>query len=104
MVDVARYETPSVFVVHGSRGKIASALAIDVLVDDRPENCLDVALESKARAILVCAATKRRSIQRSTARIGSVASIRECLEILESLDRSEEEGLGLIDRLRRGWV
>ena len=37
------YETPSIFVVHGSRGKIASALALDVLVDDRPENCLDVA-------------------------------------------------------------
>ena len=96
------YETPSVFVVHGSRGKIASALAIDVLVDDRPENCLDVALESKARAILVWRGDEEKIP--SSARqlgIGSVASIRECLEILESLDRSEEEGLGLIDRLRR---
>ena len=57
------YETPSVFVVHGSRGKIASALALDILVDDRPENCLDVALESKARAIPSCngAGTKAKS-------------------------------------------
>ena len=47
------YETPWIFVVHGSRGKIASAMALDVLVDDRPENCLDVAIDSAARAILV---------------------------------------------------
>ena len=37
---------PSVFVVHGSRGKIAASLALDVIVDDRPENCLDVAVDS----------------------------------------------------------
>src|SRR5262245_26974222 len=47
------FSAPSVFVVHGSRGKIASALALDVLIDDRPENCLDVAIDSSARAILV---------------------------------------------------
>src|ERR1044071_2911252 len=47
------YLHPSVFVVHGSRGKIAASLALDVIVDDRPENCLDVAIDSSARAILV---------------------------------------------------
>jgi hypothetical protein len=47
------YPDPSVFVVHGSRGKIAAALHLDVLVDDRPENCLDVAVDSTARGILV---------------------------------------------------
>ena len=44
---------PSVFVVKGSRGKVAAALDLDAVVDDRPENCLDVATESSARAILV---------------------------------------------------
>jgi hypothetical protein len=44
---------PSVFVVQGSRGRIASALGLDIVVDDRPENCLDVISDSKARAILV---------------------------------------------------
>ncbi len=47
------FPAPSVFVVHGSRGRIAAALNLDVLVDDRPENCLDVAIDSSARAILV---------------------------------------------------
>lgn len=98
------YETPSIFVVHGSRGKIASALALDVLVDDRPENCLDVAIDSSARAILVWRGEEGKIP--SSARqlgIGSVTSIRECLDILEALDRpdSESEGAGMIERLKR---
>lgn len=47
------FSCPSVVVVPGSRGKVASALNLDVVVDDRPENCLDVRIESTARAILV---------------------------------------------------
>ena len=82
------YETPSIFVVHGSRGKIASALALDVLVDDRPENCLDVAIDSAARAILVWRGEEGK-IPGSARQlgIGSVSSVGECLDILESLDR-----------------
>src|SRR5436190_8828437 len=47
------FQYPSVFVVQRSRGKIADALALDAFVDDRPENCLDIAVESKAKVILV---------------------------------------------------
>jgi len=97
------FETPSIFVVHGSRGKIASALALDVLVDDRPENCLDVAIDSSARAILVWRGDEGK-IPASARQlgIGSVSSIRECLDILEELDRdTESEGSGMIDRLKR---
>src|SRR5512140_1862199 len=47
------FTLPSVFVVQGSRGRIAAALGLDIVVDDRPENCLDVVVDSKARAILV---------------------------------------------------
>jgi hypothetical protein len=96
------YETPSIFVAHGSRGKIAAALALDVLVDDRPENCLDVAIDSSARAILVWRGEEGK-VPASARQlgIGSVTSIRECLDILESLDRNETEGAGVIDRLKR---
>ncbi|MBS1819443.1 MAG: hypothetical protein JSU08_16040 [Acidobacteria bacterium] len=96
------YETPSVFVVHGSRGKIAAALALDILVDDRPENCLDVALDSTARAILVWRGEEAK-IPASARQlgIGSVATIAECLDILESLDRHEAEEPGMLDRLKR---
>ena len=47
------FDQPSVYVIRGTRGKVADALSLDVVVDDRPENCLDVKLESRARAILV---------------------------------------------------
>lgn len=98
------YETPSIFVVHGSRGKIAAALALDVLVDDRPENCLDVAIDSSARAILVWRGDEGK-VPASARQlgIGSVSSIRECLDILEELDRgdAQSEGSGMIDRLKR---
>jgi hypothetical protein len=96
------YGSPSVFVVHGSRGKIAAALALDILIDDRPENCLDVAIDSSARAILVWRASEGK-VPGSARQlgIGSVSSIDECLDILESLEREDSEGVGMVERLKR---
>jgi hypothetical protein len=36
------FPMPSVFVVQGSRGSIADALALDVVIDDLPANCVDM--------------------------------------------------------------
>lgn len=47
------FARPCVHIVRGSRGKMVSALGIDLLIDDTLENCLDVALESKAASILI---------------------------------------------------
>lgn len=47
------FELPSVYVLRGSRGLAAAAMQMDVVVDDRPENCLEVATESQARPLLV---------------------------------------------------
>jgi hypothetical protein len=95
------FELPSVFVVHGSRGKIAASLGLDVLVDDRPENCLDVAIDSGARAILLW--RDGEGTVPGSARqlgIGAVGSIAECLDVLEALDR-EDENTGLVDRFKQ---
>jgi hypothetical protein len=93
---------PSIFVVHGSRGKIAASLALDVIVDDRPENCLDVAIDSSARAILVWRGDAN-NVPGSARQlgIGSVGSMSECLDILESLDRPDASQLGMVERLKR---
>ena len=74
----------------------------DVLVDDRPENCLDVAIDSAARAILVWRGTEE-NVPGSARQlgIGSVGSIAECLDILESIDRRDEGEGGMLDRLKR---
>ena len=47
------FRLPSVYVVTASRGLIAVALTLDIVVDDTPENCVDVAADSKARTIAV---------------------------------------------------
>ena len=95
------FESPSIFVVHGSRGKIASSLQLDVLVDDRPENCLDIAIDSGARAILVW--RDGEDTVPGSARqlgIGSVASIGEALDILETID-AEGDATGIVDRFKQ---
>ena len=100
---VARgYLTPSIFVVHGSRGKIAASLQLDVIVDDRPENCLDVAIDSTTRPILVWRGDEGK-VPGSARQlgIGAVASIAECLDLLEQIDAPEHSGIGMMDRLKR---
>ena len=94
------FELPSVFVVHGSRGKIAASLQLDVLVDDRPENCLDIAIDSAARALLVWRGGED-TVPGSARQlgIGSVSSITECLEILETLDRPDD--ISIVDRFKQ---
>jgi hypothetical protein len=95
------FELPSVYVVHGSRGKIAASLNLDVLVDDRPENCLDISIDSSARAILVWR-SKEDAVPASARQlgIGTVSSIAECLDILESLDRGRSAA-GIVDRFKQ---
>ena len=96
------FDAPSIFVVHGSRGKISAALALDVFVDDRPENCLDISIDSKARPILVWRGGEE-NVPGSARQlgIGAVASIAECLDILEDVDRAEKGEGGIVERFRR---
>ena len=96
------FQLPSVFVTHGSRGRIASALTLDLVVDDNPENCLDIVMESEARAILVWRG--EANVVPASARrlgIGSVSSVDECLRLLDEADRSKRGGGGFLDVLRR---
>ena len=97
-LDRCGFRLPSVYVVSGSRGKVASALDLDIVVDDRPENCIDVKADSRARAILVLPRSDTTLVgpggPRLTDRaihlgIGVMRSVRECLDLLESLESSD---------------
>jgi hypothetical protein len=96
------FPLPSVFVVQGSRGRIADALDLDFVVDDRPENCLDVVVDSKARAILVWrddekhlpAAARRLGI-------GVVRSVSQCLDILADVDGHSSDRPSIVERFMR---
>lgn|SRR5262245_23506647 len=94
------FPLPSVYVVHGSRGLVAAALGLDLVVDDRPENCLDVAIDSKARAILVW--RDQTDVPPATKRlgIGVVKSVAECLDLLTKADTPEPEQ-GLLARVMK---
>ncbi len=92
------FRLPSVYVVSGSRGKVASALDLDIVVDDRPENCVDVKADSGARAILVLprpdgtpagSGGPRLDERARHLSIGVVQSVRECLDLLEALESSD---------------
>jgi hypothetical protein len=101
-LDRKGFSFPSVYVVHKSRGRIAEALALDVVIDDRAENCLDVALESKARAILIWRG-EASSVPTSAKRlgIGVVPTVAACLDLLVEADRSAETSLDFVQRLKR---
>ena len=80
---------------------MATALDLDVVVDDRPDNCLDVVLDSRARAFLVWRGdrTAPAAVNAKRLNINVVGSVRECLDILAT--EREEKGSGLLDRLKR---
>jgi phosphoglycolate phosphatase-like HAD superfamily hydrolase len=91
---------PSVFVVSGSRGRVAAALHLDAVVDDRPENCLDVIVESQAQAILVSRAadgTEAASARRLGIEV--VPTVAACLDRL--LAREAGTRPGVIGRIKR---
>ena len=96
------FPLPSVFVVQGNRGRIAQALGLDIVVDDRPENCLDVVTDSKARAVLVWR-EKQQGLPTAARRlgIGVVESMSECLDILTQVDTLPEEKEGVFNRVMR---
>jgi len=93
------YDLPSVYVIKGSRGRVADALSLDIVVDDRPENCLDVKLESHARAILIWTGDPA-SLPPNARNLGiePVAGIGACLDLLAPDPAARP---GLLDRIKQ---
>ena len=99
------FELPSVYVMKGSRGLVATALALDAVIDDRPENCVDVVTDSTALSLLVWR-TDPALVPPGTDRMGIrvVDSCAAALDVLEAQSR-EDKGKGLLGRVRSalGW-
>lgn len=93
------YDLPNVYVIKGTRGRIAEALSLDVVVDDRPENCLDVKLESRARAILVWNGDLA-TVPANARNLGIelAAGIGACLDLLTA---APEPAKGLLSRFKK---
>jgi uncharacterized HAD superfamily protein len=102
-LDAHGFRYPSVMVVQRSRGKIADALQLDAFVDDRPENCLDIAVESKAKVILVWHGPLK-DVPAGAKRLGvrPVSTITEALALLEQLDDIRRKP-GILRSIRRAF-
>ena len=96
------FPLPSVFVVHGSRGRVAESLGLDFVVDDRPENCLDVIVDSKARAMLVWREDER-SCPSPSGGSDSASSNRwtNAWGFSSKVDAASQARPGLVDRMIR---
>ena len=100
------FDMPSVLVISGSRGDAAGALRLTYHVDDSPQNCLDVASDSKAKPILIV--PERDEVTENSARrlrIGIARSISEALDQLEQASDSAPKEPRLLNRLSKmvGW-
>lgn len=100
-LDAHGFQYPSVYVVQGSRGRIANALGLDAFVDDRPENCLDIAVESQAKVILVWHGNLA-DVPAGVERLGvrPVSTISEAMVLLERIDEIRSKP-GFIRSIKR---
>ncbi len=103
------FELPSVYTTRGSRGKIAAALTLDALVDDRLENCVDVATESRAWSIYVARGTPDIASIEARARRMGIAVVKTVMEALEQIERAERASTeepsapSLLERFKRSF-
>jgi hypothetical protein len=97
--------TPSVIPLSGGRGRAAAALKLDYLVDDTPQNCVDVLSDSSARAILLV--DREDALAASSARrlgIGTAHNIHDVLDLLVQVTEARANPT-LLEKLRKlvGW-
>jgi hypothetical protein len=97
------FEWPSVCVVSESRGKIAASLSLHVVIDDRPDNCVDVTADSGATSVLVWRDSAEHlppGVKRLPIQV--VASMAEAIEQIARLHRPVPPG-GFLGRLRQAF-
>ena len=80
------FDHASVLIVPGTRGQLATALGLDVAIDDVPKYCLDVKIDSRARACLIWRHDES-ALPPGTRNTGLEVfpSLSACLDLLETL-------------------
>jgi hypothetical protein len=80
------FAMPSVITVPGSRGELANALRLDLVVDDQFVNCAEIVGASTARAVLVQRRREPAARDHALARgVGVVATLEEAIGVIERL-------------------
>ncbi len=91
---------PAVVTVPGSRGEVANALRLDVVIDDQFLNCLEVVSGSQSKALLILRMgdpdLEKQAIDRG---IGIVHTLEEVIEVLLQLHEFLPQKRGVVMRL-----
>ena len=96
------FELPSVYVVSGSRGKVAASLSLNAVIDDRPDNCLDVRVDSGAMPLLLWRhAPDRLPPGVPGLQLTVVSTMAEAIDHLSHLHSHPSAPRGLLSRLRQ---
>jgi hypothetical protein len=94
---------PAVVTVPGSRGEVANALRLDIVIDDQFLNCLEVIGASQAKAILMLQMgdTSGRNLEQQAKErgIGVVYSLEEAIGVLLHLQDILPQKRGSVMRL-----
>jgi 5'(3')-deoxyribonucleotidase len=99
------FTTPSVIPLSGGRGKCAAAIQLDYLIDDTPQNCVDVLADSSTRSILLVDVDDALA-EKSARRLG-IGTARNMSEVLDLLVQATaaRANPSLFEKLRKlvGW-
>jgi len=91
---------PSVLTVPGSRGDVANALRLDLILDDQLINCVEVVSASPTKAILMQRTPDAAARDHATSRgIGVVTTLADALGVVERLQDLIPQKRGRLLRL-----
>jgi hypothetical protein len=94
------FPLPSVLTVPGSRGDAANALKLDIAVDDRLTNCVDIIAASRAKAVLLLRRDDPTVRDQALARgIGVVNTLAAALDAIEVFEEAKRSSSGRLSRL-----
>lgn len=91
---------PAVVTVPGSRGDVANALRLDLMVDDQPVNCAEIVGGSTTKALLLLRDGAESVRQHALSRgIGVVSTLSEALDVIDRMREALPQRRGRLMRL-----
>jgi uncharacterized HAD superfamily protein len=94
------FPMPSVLTIPGSRGEAANALKLDIAVDDRLTNCVDIIAASRAKAILLQRQDDKSARDQALARgIAVVNTLAATVDAMQQFEEAKRTTGGRLARL-----
>jgi hypothetical protein len=94
------FKLPSVLTVPGSRGDLANALRLDLVIDDRLVNCMEVIAASQAKTIFLDRDNDLHGREQALSRgIAVVSTLREALDAVLGFEAAQRAARGPLARL-----